>query len=240
MDLGVRDLISAGAVLAVGLGVAIVAAALINFTARRLQGDHKRAGRFAGGVFWFVLVVSALIAVGRLADPEATDAGLTAAVTRLLVRLPDVLIGLLVVIVGWLLAAAVRTIVKRVVSRVQPAAADVLSSLAFYAIVVLSVLIGADQIGIEVLILQGLLLLVIWGLMLALAIALGVGSRDLVSHLVAGRHVGRIVTVGDEITVGTVTGMVESVGPTSVRVAGAEGTIEIPNGHLLESPVTIR
>ncbi len=225
--------------LVAGVLVAAALAALVNIVARRLLRDPKGAGRLASIVFWVVAWIALLVAIGRLAEPDATEVGLTAAATRLLTSLPDLLIALLTLVLGWVVAVAVRSLLRQVLDRVRPGAADVLAPLAFWAILVLTVLIAAEQVGIQVGLLRNVLLILVGGVVLAAAIALGLGTRDLVAEVVAGRHVERVTVVGDLIEVGGHRGRVIALGHASVRLRTDAGEVEVPNGLLLSQPVLV-
>lgn len=231
--------IAAAITFVAGVLIAALVAAFVNFAARRLLGDQKLAGKVAGVVFWIIVVVGLIVAIGRVATPSATSSGLAAAATRLLTGLPDLLIGLLVVVLGWLLAIAVRGILRRVVERFEPAAADILAPLAYWSILVLTALLAADQVGIEIGLLRELLLLVLGGLVLAAALAIGFGSRDLIAAVVAGRHVEGIVRPGDEVEIAGHRGKVVGLGHASVRLSTETGEVEIPNPHFLAAPLLV-
>lgn len=231
--------IEAGGTVLVGVLVAALVAALVNLVMRRLLRDARVAGRVAGSVFWVIAGIGVLVGVGRLAEPGATETGLDAAAARLLTALPDVVVGLLVIVLGWAVASAVRTALRQLLDRFRPRVAEVVAPAAFWAVIVLAVLIGADQVGVEVGLLRNLLLLVVAGVVAGAALAVGLGARDLVSDLVAGRHVDRIVQVGDEIEVEGHRGTVAALGHASLRLATPGGELEIPHGTFLRRPVLI-
>lgn len=225
--------------LLIGLVIATVVAAVVNLLARKLLQDTSDAGKVGGATFWIVAVVSIAVALGQLTTGDATELGLTAATTRLLAGLPNLLVALLVGVMGWLLAVTVRGALRRVLARFQPVAAEILAPLAFWAVLILAGIVAADQIGIEVLFLEWLIGLVVGGIILAAALAVGLGSRDLVGQVVAGRHVERIVDIGDEVEVAGVLGTVIGLGHASARLATAGGEVELPNQRFLEGPVLI-
>lgn len=232
--------IEAGGVLLVGLLVAAVVAAVVNMAMRRLLRDQALAGRVAGWVFWLIAAIGFVVAVGRLTEPDATETGLAAAAARLLSSLPDLVIAVLVVVLGWAAATAVRGAIRQTLSGVRPGAADIVAAVVYWTILVLALLVAAEQVGIEVGVLRQLLSLLVGGLVLAGALAVGLGTRGLVAEVVAGRHVQQIVDVGDRIAVAGHEGVVVARGHASVRLATADGEVEVPNGRLLADPVTIR
>lgn len=232
--------IEAGGVLLVGILVAAVVAALVNLSMRRLLRDQKLAGRVAGWVFWLITAIGLIVAVGRLAEPDATETGLAAAASRLLSSLPDLVIAVLVVVLGWAVATAVRGVLRQLLGGVRgPSGSEALASVAFWTILVLAVMVAADQVGIQIALLRQLLLLVVGGLVLAAAVALGLGTRQLVGEVVAGRHVEQIVGVGDRIRVAGHEGSVTALGHASVRLSTTEGEVEVPNGVFLSAPVVV-
>lgn len=232
--------IEAGGVLLVGLLVAAVVAAVVNLGMRRLLRDQPLAGRVAGWVFWLIAVIGLVVAVGRLAEPDATQTGLAAAAARLLSSLPDLVIAVLVVVLGWAAATAVRGALRQILTGLRAGAAEIVASVVYWAILVLAVLVAAEQVGIEVAVLRQLLSLLLGGLILAAALAAGLGTRGLVAEVVAGRHVEQIVDIGDRIAVADHEGVVVALGHASVRLATADGEVEIPNSRFLASPVVIR
>ncbi|MFP5309978.1 MAG: mechanosensitive ion channel domain-containing protein [Actinomycetes bacterium] len=232
--------IEAGVTLLLGVAVAAAVAALLNVAVRRLLRDPRTAGRISGSTFWALTVLAAVVAVGRLAEPEATRSGLEAAAARLLTAIPDLLVGLVVLVLGWSLAVALRTVLDRMLGRIAPTTAGVVAAVAFWSVLVLTVLVAADQIGIQVGVLRQLLLLLVAGAVAAVALALGLGSRDAVAAVVAGRHTERIVGVGDDVEVAGHRGRVTAVGHASVTLRTAAGAIvEVPHTALLAQPVVV-
>ena len=256
MDLdGLRwegPLIAAVGFAVLGMVAALVVNLLVRAIGRRVLRDRDRTDGMAAFSGWIVLAVFLVVAIGRLADPDITEPGLRAAAARSLGLLPDVLIAVLLVAFGVVLATALRGVLRRLLEPVRPAAAEVVPNIAYWGVVGLALLLGADQIGVETGLVVWLLLTLVGGLVLAFALALGLGARDLVAAVVAGRHAAQIVAVGDEVEVDGQRGTVVSLGHASVRLelAGTRGIglasagsdaveAEIPNRRFLEGPVLV-
>lgn len=231
--------IEAGVLLVLGVLAAAAVAALVNLILRRALEDQKTAGRVSGAVFWVLAVVGLLVAVGRLAQPTAVESGLAGAATRLLTALPDLLIAIVVASLGWAVAVVLRSLVRRALTRVRPSLAEVVAPATYWAVLVLTAFVVADQLGVEVGLVGAILVVVVGAVALAAALALGLGTRELVAEVVAGRHVERIVLPGDVIEVAGIQGTVVQRGHASVRVAGPSGELELPNRLLLTNPVRI-
>jgi hypothetical protein len=206
---------------------------------RRIVGDRERAGRLAAGSVWAVLAIFAIAALSRLLGPEVARPGLATAATRLFARFPDVLIALLLVVLGLILATGVRLVARRLLAPVQPGAADLVASVAYWTVVGVAVLLAAEQVGIRTGLVQSLALILLGGVVLAAALALGLGARDLVSAVVAGRHAAQVVGVGDEVEVAGRRGVVRALGHASVRLAVGDSDVEVPNRAFLEDAVVV-
>ena len=235
-----------------GVVAAVVVNVLVRAVGRRLLRDRERVDGMAAFSGWIVLAVFLIVAIGRLADPDITEPGLRAAAARSLGLLPDVLIAVLLIAVGIVLATALRGVLRRLLEPVRPAAAEVVPTAAYWVVVGLALLLGADQVGVKTGLVVWLVLTLVGGVVFAFAIALGLGARDLVSGVVAGRHVSQIVRVGDEVEVDGRRGTVVALGHASVRLAlaGTRGVglsggeadeveAEVPNQRFLEATVLI-
>lgn len=235
-----------------GVVAAVVISLLVRAIGRRMLHDRERVDGMASFAGWIVLAVFLIIAIGRLADPDITEPGLREAAARSLGLLPDVLIAVLLVAFGIVLATALRGVLRRLLEPMRPAAAEMVPELAYWAVVGLALLLGADQIGVETGLVVWLLLLLVGGLVLAFALALGLGSRDLISGVVAGRHVAQVVRVGDEVEVDGRRGIVVALGHASVRLSlsstrgigltssgGDSPEAEVPNQRFLDGVVVV-
>jgi small-conductance mechanosensitive channel len=69
---------------------------------------------------------------------------------------------------------------------------------------------------------------------LALALAFGLGSRNVAGSLVAGWFVGRELKVGDKVVVGDVSGTIEKIGAVYMTVKTSKGSTIVANRHIAE------
>ncbi len=206
---------------------------LVRFVAVRVLGDEARARQLSRATVWVLLLVFILTLIGRLT-------GDTAAI-RLLFALPNVVTAVLLVVLGVAVAPALRGLVHGGLSRVGGGGfADIVAPLTYWLVIGLAVLLAADQLGIETGFVQRLVLLLFGGLVVALALALGLGTRDLIGAIVAGRHVAAIIAVGDVVEVDGRDGTVVALGHASVRLAQDGMEIEVPNTRFLHGTVVIR
>lgn len=231
---------AAGTLLA-GVVVALAAGLLVRFVARRVLVDEDRAGHASIVAFWGVVAVFGLVAVVRLFGGEFAATGLSVAADRLFASLPDVVLAVLLLAVGFVLATGLRGLVQRGLDELQPGAAPAIGAAVYWTILVVAGLLAANQLGVRTQLADQVVALLVAGVVLAVALAFGLGSRDLLGAVMAGRHVARILAVGDEIETGSHRGAVVRLGPASVRLRDPDTGVEaeVPNSVLLSEVVVI-
>jgi small-conductance mechanosensitive channel len=101
-------------------------------------------------------------------------------------------------------------------------------------------LTAVAQLGIPTEILTAVVGLVAAAAALTVALAFGLGSRDVARQLSAGRYVASSFEVGQRISVGDVTGEIVALDTASAVLRTTEGqTVRVPNHLLLESIVAV-
>jgi small-conductance mechanosensitive channel len=231
---------AAAETLLIGVAVALAVGLLIRFPARRVLGDDQRAQHTALMAIWGVVAIFGLMAIVRLFGGAAAEAGLTAAGNRLFGAVPDLLVGLVIIALGFIGATATRAVLGRALHDVSPGRASTYGSVAATVVMIIAVLLAVSQVGIQTRLAEGIVLLVVGGVMLAAAVAAGLGARGLAGAFVAGQHIRSTLHVGDEVEVGSVRGAVVNLGATSVRLRCDDGTLaEVPNPAFLAATVRI-
>jgi len=139
------------------------------------QGGTERdtTDVFGAVIYWVVVLVALVIAFNGLGLTHVTEL-----LTRVLLFLPKLLVGLLVLIFGAYFGRFVGNAVQTYFRNVGVSDADLLGRISQYAIVVFVVLIAVDQLDIGGDLVQHTFLILLGGVVLALALAFGLGGRD--------------------------------------------------------------
>jgi small-conductance mechanosensitive channel len=229
-------LLPAVVVLVAGLALAVVLRFLVARLLRRVLGrpDDQRQVRTASrGVFWFVVTATVLVALSLL-KPE-----LLAEVPAQVVRwLPRLGVALLVVWLGSMAATVLGHLVKAGLENLQVSSAAMIGRLAYWTVLGLAILMAADQLGVATEIVQRLFFLLVLIAGSGVALAFGLGGRDLAANVAAGRYVDDRFSIGEEIEVGDHRGTIVEVGLASVTISQPDGgLVEIPHAYLLGRPV---
>jgi small-conductance mechanosensitive channel len=112
-----------------------------------------------------------------------------------------------------------------------------LGSLLQYVFVLFVMVLALGVLGIQVGLLVTAITIMIGAFGLAIALALGLGARTIVYHILAGYYVRQRYQPGQTITLGQMSGQVSGIGSVNTVVTTNEGSTIVPNGVLLESTV---
>jgi hypothetical protein len=187
-------LLALAVVLAVAITLAWIARAMIRRSLRRFEFD-KRAEQWgfaalaewsparspslllAGLAYWLIVLIGLLIGLSAL-DARLT----TLLVVRLLDYLPNVLAALLILVVGTFIARFLARGVLISAVNMQIHSARLLSLGVKWLVLVLSGAMALDHLGIGGPIVRMSFGILFGGIVLALALAVGLGSKDMVSR----------------------------------------------------------
>ena len=123
-------------------------------------------------VYWLVILAALIIAFNGMGLTHVTDL-----LTRVMLFMPKVLVALLVLALGAYFARFVANAIVTYCTNAGIRDGEMLGRIARYAIVAFVVMMALDQMEIGGTIVRDAFLLVLGGLMLAIALAFGLGGR---------------------------------------------------------------
>ena len=131
------------------------------------------AGILALLFYWLVILASLIIGFNLLGLAYITDL-----LGRVVLFLPKVMVALLILAFGAYFARFVGNAITAYCRNVHLQDADILGNLARYAIIAFVVLIALDQVNVGGDIVRQTFLIVLAGVVLALALAFGLGGKE--------------------------------------------------------------
>jgi small conductance mechanosensitive channel len=148
----------------------------------------------------------------------------------------DIAAALVAVLVVWLLARFVRGLVQGELSRrrIQPEVVRLISRIAFVAVIVVGLFVGAGVVGQGQLGASGVL---------AATILAALGVQDILRNYVSGIYLltERRLNIGDEIEFGGHVGTIIEIRFRVTYVRAKDGSlIVVPNSELFNTVVVIR
>jgi len=144
------------------------------------QGGTERdtTDLFAVIVYWLVMLAALIIAFNGLGLTQVTDL-----LTRVVLFLPKVMVALLVLIFGAYFGRFVGQAVTTYMRNAEIADADLLGHIVQYAIVAFVILLAVDHLDVGGGLIQHTFLILLSGIVLALALSFGLGGRDRAAQL---------------------------------------------------------
>ena len=199
-------------------------------------GMVKRPSVFAGKIiFWMVLFVFLV--------PAANMLGLTELVNlfkSFISFLPKIITALVIVIFGMMFAQFLRRIIMEKPATIGSNSAKTLGNLVYGIMVTVVVLVALEQLDIETVLLHNIIILVVGGIMLILAISVGLGSREVSHNLLTGIYAREQFQQGDVIEIDGVRGVVSEVGTLStIIIIENDEQLSIPNSTLYKEVIKI-
>ena len=156
---------------------------------------------------------------------------------RLLAFLPTLLAALVVFLIGGVVAQFLGNTVTALAAGAGVNGPARLGKIVQYLVSLFVVILALGVLGMDTALLVTVVTIMIGAFGLALSLALGLGARGVVRHVLAGYYVRQRFRPGQPIAYEGVSGAVGGVGGVNTLVETAEGSVVLPNGLLLESIV---
>jgi hypothetical protein len=128
---------------------------------------------------WFVRLLALVVAFDALGLPAVSDA-----LRQMLLWLPNLVVGLVVLVIGGLAARALAGVVRGASARADLGDPDVLANIARVAVWSFAIVVAVNQIGIAQTLINTLFMAVVGAVALALGLAFGLGGRETAAEIV--------------------------------------------------------
>ena len=127
----------------------------------------------SGLVYWLIMIMVLVMVVNALGMPKASDI-----LERLFAYIPRVIAALFVLVVAMFLATFVSGIVRTAAANAKLPHPELLAGISRWAIIVFAVTISLAQLGIAPMFVTTTFNILLGGIVLALALAFGLGGKD--------------------------------------------------------------
>ena len=191
----------------------------------------KIVGKF---IYWVIILLFFVTASDTLGWTVVSTS-----IGDLLSYLPKLFSAIVIFVIGFYISTIVRKGLQGVLESLSIASAMIISSFAFYVIMIIITLTALDQAGIDTTILTSNVTIVIGGMLLAFAISFGLGSKEVLTNILSSFYTRKNFEPGQKITLDDVTGVIEKIDGTSCVIKTAKGKTVIPSKLLLMGKVDI-
>jgi small-conductance mechanosensitive channel len=151
--------------------------------------------------------------------------------------IPRLLVALALVLIGVVLGAFARAWLDRTSAQLDFPVA--IGQVVQVLVIVLFGLCAAVQAGVAVAPLAAIAIVLLAACALTLALAFGMGSREIARSLTSARYARAGLDVGQTIRVGDVRGEIVSIEAATTTLKAEGGTIRVPNSVLVEQVVVV-
>jgi hypothetical protein len=153
--------------------------------------------------------------------------------------IPVLISGLLIILVGYIVSSLARDLIQSAMSSAGLSQGDIIGRSAQIVILFTAIVIGVDQIGIDVSFLSIIAAVILGAMLGGVAIAFGLGARTHVANLIASHHISQQLKPGDRIRIREITGNIIEVTATQVLVETEEGRLYVPAAHFNQESILL-
>ena len=191
------------------------------------------SGKVIGEViYWVVLLVFITTATHVLDLKIFTDW-----LSRVIAYLPTLLAGGLIILAGVLVSSIARDLVVATLPHAEREQRVLFGRIVYAVILFTAIVIGVDQIGININFLIILLSIIIGTFMTGLAIAVGLGSKTVVHNMISAHHLKRQYRIGDQVKIWDYTGKILELTTTTIILDTADGIVTVPAKVYSDNPI---
>jgi len=249
---GIPALLKAMVLIIVGLFIAKMVAKVIQKALKKLGADKLgeklneiemvdkanieiKISTIFSKIIYYVLLLFFFAAATDVLQMPALSAMVSDAITFI----PNLIVALIWIILGTLLAEALKNIVHTACKSIGIPSGKLISTLLFYFILINVVISALAQAKINTGFLEQNISLLIGGGVLAFAIGYGFASKDIVANYLASFYSKNKFKVGDEISISNVKGEIIELDNSSVVLKTEKSKIVLPLSKLSSEMVEI-
>jgi small-conductance mechanosensitive channel len=184
-------------------------------------------------VFWLVILIFVTLAT-EITGLSIFGSWLKQAATYL----PLAIAGLLIVLVGFVVSSLFRDLVASNAASAGLSQGDLLARTVQVVIMLTAIILGIDQIGIDIMFLSVMVGIILATMLGGLALAFGLGARTHVSNIIAANQLRQRYQDGDIIRIGDIEGRILAITVSRVTIETESGNVDVP-AKLFDEQVTV-
>jgi hypothetical protein len=177
----------------------------------------------AGIFYWLIILFFFTSAARTLGLP-----GINELVRRLVSRLPDILIAIVIIWAGFVLGAAVRERIAVALKNAEIQHHAAYGNAVRVTIITLAAVVSLRQIGVNVQLIENALIVGLSAIALAAALAVGLGAGAVVTNIFVINQVKRIYAKGQRVKIDGIEGQIVEFIKSAVILDTADGRAMIP------------
>ncbi len=185
-------------------------------------------------VYWVIILLFFVTASDTLGWSVVSSS-----ISELIAYLPQLFSAIVIFVIGFYIATFVRKGLRTILDSLAVASSRILSSFAFYLILVIITITSLNQAGVDTAIITSNVTVIVGGIVLAFAVSFGIGSRDILTNILSSFYSKNHFEVGQKVKMDGVEGTIEQIDITSCKIKTSSETIIVPVKRLLTEKVII-
>ena len=185
--------------------------------------EHHVSTLLGGIAYWTVIAVVLAVVADTL--------GLVAASSWLEViagYLPRLMGAVAIVVVGFIGSIVVRDVIEMAAGSIGLDLGENLLRFVRFLIVAVAFLLAAGQLGVDVSVISGLVMVIAGGVLLSAALAFGLGARASVNNILAIHYLRKSFSEGEYVEIEGHRGRIIQITATAVILESDEGRVVVP------------
>ena len=177
----------------------------------------------AGIFYWLIIIFFFTTAAKTLGLPGTNEL-----VGKLVSRLPDILIAIVIIWAGFVLGAAVRERIVVLLKNTEVQYYRAFGNSVRITIIVLAIIVSLRQIGVNVQLIENALIVCLAAVALAIALSFGLGAGSIVTNIIAINQLKRIYVKGQRVKIDGIEGQIVEFIKSAVILDTDSGRAMIP------------
>ncbi len=181
-------------------------------------------------LYWIILILFITIASEIMGIPVVT-----AWLSGIVQYLPNIFAAIIIVFVGIIGGRITADIILSATIKSGISYGNVLSKTVQYSILLITILIAIDQIGVDIALLTIIISIILGALLFGAALSFGLGAKTSVSNILASYYIHNTYREGNTIKINNLEGKIIQISSTSVILDTPDGQVSIPAKEFNES-----
>lgn len=186
-------------------------------------------------IYWLILLNVLLIALETLRLDVVADP-----LRSFIAFLPQLLIALVILVVGALVAQFIGRVVQASFAGMGIEFHEALGQMVRGLLLIVVIVIAMEHIGLDVTLFTNLVTYIIAIAFAGLALAFGLGGRELARNVLAGFYARDMYKLGDQLIINGQEGILVGIGTMNAELLVGQERLVIPNTQLTETAVRVR
>ena len=202
------------------------------FAHERIRSSYAT---IAGNIVFWIVMIFFFTAAGNMLGWEMFAGWMDSVINHL----PNLITGFLIILAGFLLASGLKSATVTAASTAGFEQSELIGRSVQALVILTAIIVGTNQIGINVHLLSNTLIISIGVLLGGGALAFGLGAKTLIANIIGAQTARKHCRVGESMTIGEVSGVVTEVTQTSIILDTGKGRTLIPAKEFQNSIISL-